>query len=93
MGSPISSTMAEIFLQHLEETNIKHLLDTKIITYYTRYVDIFLIYDATRVNPDDIPQYITTIHNNIQLEPTPESNNTTNFLDLTITRDHSLLNL
>jgi hypothetical protein len=29
MGSPISGTMAEIFLQHIENTHIKHLLDTK----------------------------------------------------------------
>jgi len=33
MGSPISGTMAEIFLQHIENTHIKHLLDTK--KYYT----------------------------------------------------------
>jgi len=29
MGSPMSSTIAEIFLQYLEETYMKHLLDTK----------------------------------------------------------------
>jgi hypothetical protein len=29
MGSPVSGTMAEIFLQHIEKTHIKHLLDTK----------------------------------------------------------------
>ena len=55
MGSPVSSTMAEIFLQHIEETNIKHLIDTKSLSFYTRYVDdIFLIYDSTRTNPDEI---------------------------------------
>ena len=30
MGSPISSTIAEIVLQHLENVHIKQLLDTKI---------------------------------------------------------------
>jgi len=39
MGSPVSGTMAEIFLQHLEETNIKHLIDTESLSFYTRYVD------------------------------------------------------
>jgi hypothetical protein len=30
MGSPISGTIAEIFLQHIiENIHIKHLLDTK----------------------------------------------------------------
>ena len=29
MGSPISSTIAEIFIQHFENTYIKHKLDDK----------------------------------------------------------------
>jgi hypothetical protein len=29
MGSPISSTTAEIFLHHLEDMHIKQILDTK----------------------------------------------------------------
>ena len=68
MGSPISGTMAEIFLQQLENSIIKHLTDTRILSFYTRYVDdILLIYDSTRTNPDNILQYINTIHNNITL--------------------------
>ena len=39
VGSPISSTIAEIFLQYLEDIHIKKLLDTKNIIFYTRYVD------------------------------------------------------
>jgi len=35
MSSPISSTIAKIFL-HLEDIHIKQLLDTKNITFYTR---------------------------------------------------------
>ena len=35
MGSPLSNTIAKIFLQHL--------LDTKTINYYTRYVNEILI--------------------------------------------------
>ena len=53
MGSPISGTMAEVFLQQLEKSIIKHFIDTKILSFYTRYVDdIFLIYDYTLTNPD-----------------------------------------
>jgi hypothetical protein len=43
MGSPISSAIAEIFLQHLEDIHIKHLLDKKNITFYIRYVDDILM--------------------------------------------------
>jgi len=47
MGSSISNTIAEIFLQHIENTHLKQLLDTKNIIFYTRYVDdILLIYDT-----------------------------------------------
>jgi len=53
MGSPISGTMAGIFLQHIEKKHIKQLLDSKNIIFYTRYVDdIFIIYDTTRITPE-----------------------------------------
>ena len=94
MGSPISSTMAEIFLQQLENSIIKHLIDAKILSFYTRYVDdILLIYDSTRTNPDNILQYVDTIHSNIQLSPTMQSENNIHFLELSITRRPTCLNI
>jgi len=33
MGSPLSGTIAETFLQHIEETILKQLLDTNCIYY------------------------------------------------------------
>jgi len=86
MGSPISSTMAEIFLQQIENSIIKHLIDAKILSFYTRNVDILLIYDTTRTNPDNILQYVDSIHTSVQLCPTMESENNIHFLDLSITR-------
>jgi hypothetical protein len=88
MGSPVSGIMAEIFLEYLEETNIKHHIDNKALSFYTRYVDdIFLIYDSTRISPDRILKYNDTIQSSIQLSPTPETDNSVNFLDLSITRN------
>ena len=49
--------------------------------------DIFLIYDSTRTTPENILQYINSIHSCIQLNPNLESNKSVNFLDLTITRN------
>ncbi len=43
MGSPISNTIAETFLQHYENTYIKQVLDMQYIQYHTRYVDDILI--------------------------------------------------
>jgi retron-type reverse transcriptase len=46
MGSPLSSIIAEIFLQQLEQQILKHTLERQTITYYARYVDdIFIIYN------------------------------------------------
>jgi hypothetical protein len=87
MGSPISGTMAEVFPKHLEKTIIKHLIDSQILSFYTRYVDdILLIYDSAHITPDNILKYVDTIHNSIQLSPTWESNDMVHFLDLSIAR-------
>ena len=65
MGSPISSTIAEIVLQHLENVHIKQLLDTKNIILYTRYVDdILIIFDTTRIITDQVNKYINEINTN-----------------------------
>jgi len=86
MVSPISGIMAEIFIQHLENSFIKHLLDSKSITFYARYVDdICIIYDSSHTTPNAITQYANTIHN-IQINPTTENAGQINFLDLKITR-------
>jgi hypothetical protein len=85
MGSPISNTRAEIFLQHIENIHLKQLLDTKSITFYTRYVDnILLKYGTKCINSNTIHEYINLIHPNLQLKPTHENNNCINFLDLLI---------
>jgi len=43
VGSPISSTIAEIYLQNLENIYIRHWLDSKEILFYKPYVDDILI--------------------------------------------------
>ena len=63
MGSPISNTIAEIFIQHFENTHIKHILDYKNIIFYTRYVDdILIIYDTDKTNSDLITTHINRVH-------------------------------
>jgi hypothetical protein len=49
MGSPISNTIAEIYIQFLEELYVKEWLESKQILYYKRYVDdILIIYNPTK---------------------------------------------
>ena len=55
MDSPISSTMAEVYLQYIEETYVKQWLDSKEIAYYKRYVDdIVIIHDQSKTNEHTI---------------------------------------
>ena len=72
MGSPLSNSIAEIFLQHLEHTHLKHLLDTKAINYYIRYVDDILIIHNTdhnspeNMSPDKHDKPEPNIHSHIR---------------------------
>jgi hypothetical protein len=92
MGSAISGVVAEIFLQNLENTHIKHLMETKSITYYTRYVDdTLIIYDTRYTNDHIIHKYASNIHTNTVLNPTHETRQQINFLDLQIIRKHDKL--
>ena len=75
MGSPISNTTAEIFLQYLEDIHIKYLIDSKSTIFYTRYVDdILIIYDTTRTTPYLIHTYINKVHIDLQIIPTYKKN-------------------
>ena len=91
MGSPISGTIAEIFLQHYEQLYVKHLIERQSIKYYTRYVDdIFIIFDSTKITEDEITASTTGIHKNIELMQNLETNEQIEHLDLLISRqaDH-----
>jgi hypothetical protein len=58
MGSPISSIIAKIFFQQMEEQYIK-LLDSRNIIFHTRYVDdILIIYDSNKIQPKLIEAHI-----------------------------------
>ena len=87
MGSPTSGTIAEIFLQHLEHIHIRPLIDSKQILFYTHYTDdILIIYDTESTNQDSLTQYTNSMHTDLQFNPTQESNGCIHFLDLTIIR-------
>jgi hypothetical protein len=94
MWSQVSCTIAEIFLQHIENKHIKQLLDSKIITFYTRYVDdIFIIYDKNRTTVNKMQTYLDLIHKNLKLTPTFEDNTQINFLDILIIRKKNDLSI
>jgi hypothetical protein len=94
MESPISSLIEEIFLRQCGHANIKQLLDTKKLAYYTRYVDnILIIFDTTEISLHTVNTYISNIHNNKKLNTTYEEHNSIDFLDLTISCQHKKLEI
>jgi hypothetical protein len=53
MGSPVSGTLAQLYLQKIEKDYVKLWLDSKEISYYKRYVDdIIIIYNTDRINEE-----------------------------------------
>ena len=92
MDSPISGTIAAIFLQHLEHIHIGPLIESKQILFYTRYIDdILIIYDTKSTDQDYLIQHTNSMHTNLHFKPTQEENSCINFLDLTIIRKTSHL--
>jgi len=94
MGSPISGTMAEVYLQYVESTHIKQWWETGEISLYKRYVDDILItYDRQKINNNIIEQKINTIDDNIEFKMTTEENNAIDYLDLTLHKQRNKIEL
>jgi len=70
MGSPISGTLAEIYLQLIEERYIKHWIENQNIVYYKRYVDdIFIIFDTSGINEETIKDNMNSIDEHLEFNP------------------------
>jgi hypothetical protein len=86
MGFPISSILAEIFLQHLD-TNFYPKITRKNIQFIARYVDdIFIIYDANRTTAEDVLVDHNNMHSSFKYNLEFERDNIINFLDLKVHR-------
>jgi len=94
MGSPLSGTLAELYLQRIDKDFIKQWLDSQKIKYYRRYIDdIIIIYDKDKTKGEHILQNINNIDTNLTFKLTSEYNNSINFLDLTIHREQNMMEL
>ena len=64
------------------------------MVFYARYTDdIHIICDNERTNPNTLAQYANAIHECLQFNPTQESSDRISFLDLTIIREPSHLEI
>lgn len=84
MGSPISGTVADIYLQKLEKSIIPKC--PKII-FWKRYVDdVFAIIEGDENDAEEIKQLLNSYHHQIQFTMEKECNNEIPFLDILIKR-------
>jgi hypothetical protein len=92
MGAPSSGLIAEIFLQHTEYTYLRPLAQKNKIVKYIRYVDdILMIFDSTHTDIHNILSDFNAIHQNLHFTAETETNNTLNYLDISIHRSpHNL---
>jgi len=85
MGAPSSGIIAEIFLQHTENTHLAHLTHRhRIINYFQHVDDILLIFDPTHTNIQAILKDFNAIHPKLHIIAEAERDNTVNYLDISI---------
>jgi hypothetical protein len=94
MGSPISGMLAEIYLQYLEETYVKHCLENKEITYYKRYADdILIIFDQNKIDEHTIHNFMNNVDKHLEFKMSTEEHSVINYLDLSINRNANNMDL
>jgi hypothetical protein len=87
MGAPSSGLISELFLQQIEHLHLTHLSTRHKIVNYFRYVDdVLMIYDSSHTDIQSIFDDFNTIHPKLKFTAEIETNNTINYLDITIHR-------
>lgn len=89
MGSPLSPLMAEVFMDNFE---CKYIVNEPHILFYYRYVDdIIILWTGTLRQIDIFVSKLNNIHPKIKFKLEVESNQSLNFLDLTISKSQNKL--
>jgi len=93
MGAPSSGLISEQFLQQIEHIHLAHLSTKHKIIEYFRYVDdILLIFYSNHTDIQAILTDFNAIHPSLKFMAETETDNTINYLDVTIHRTPKLEN-
>src|ERR1700761_3534460 len=90
MGSPLGPIFANIFLAHNESSWLANAPVTPFL--YKRYVDDTLLLVPTDSDVNQLLDHMNSQHPNIRFTLETETNDSLNFLGLTINRKHDLAN-
>lgn len=92
MGSPLSGLLADIFINNLENKLFEDNQISSKIQFWNRYVDdTLVIYNDDLTDTNELLDTINELHPNITFTAEKEDNESINFLDVTITREHNRL--
>jgi hypothetical protein len=85
MGAPSSAILSEIYLQHLQHTEIIKIIIRHNITGYFRYVDdILMVYDEKHMDINEVHTAFNKQAPTIKFTIETENDNAINFMDIAI---------
>jgi len=94
MCAPTSSIISELFLQYLEQTKLPHIAHKLKLLNYFRYVDdVLIIFDSQHTDINKIANEFNALHPNIQFTEETEKHKKINYLDVTIHRQYTQVNI
>jgi len=90
MGSPSSSILSKLYIQHMEHTKAFHTLTKPGIVAYFQYVDdILLIYNRHLIDIEDVLSTFSSFCPSLKFTLELEKDNKLNFLDLTLEKTNT----
>jgi hypothetical protein len=94
MGAPSSGIISEVLLQHLEHSHLPRLAHKHKLVNYFRYVDdVLLIFDTQHTDMHAVLDDFNSFHPNLQFTEETEQNNTFRYLDITIHKTLTGMNI
>ena len=85
MGAPSLAVLSEVYLQHLEHTEIIKIITQHNILGYFRHVDdILMVYDENSTDIHEVHTAFNKLAPTIKFTIETETDNNINFLDIAI---------
>jgi len=89
MGAPTSSALSEVYLQFMENTRLQTILtENNILGYFSYVDDILIVYNEKETDIHLVLEQFNNTITTMKFSIEKEMNNSINFLDITIHKNH-----